>query len=446
MFEVNLAYFPIGRTTFEMEVAERYFRESMELLGGLTPYLMAPDSILASVEEMSSFIQAHPGFKPDLIVYQSITFADAEYIVNLMEQYDVPILVWSVREPSVGGRLRLNSLTGGNSTCNALHYFERDYDFMLGNAAEPQIARKLRAKLAAFETAAKLRRLTVGVVGEHPAGFYFSGVDERLLAKTTGVKLQRLNLQQLFEEAINVPEEQYAPLIEAAAAKVVGLNRGEDPTIKFAQFAAYLRQLFDERGIKAAAMRCWPDFFVELGAAPCSTLSQFIEDGLVSACEADINGAVSMYIQQELSGGLPPYLGDLVHVDEEMNTVSFWHCGAGAYSLANPSTGAKAGVHPNRKMGFTLEFGLKAGQVTISRLSQTSKGYRMLIMRGEALDRPQQFAGTSGEIRLNGNANEMVCSLMADGFEPHYSIVHADIAEELKELCKRLGIEAVIYP
>ena len=441
-----MAYFPIGRTTFEMETAHRVFRESKQLLESLCRRLIAPDSVLASTAELAEFIERHRDFHPDLIVYQSITFADAEFIVKIMERYDAPVLVWSVREPSVGGRLRLNSLTGGNSTCNTLKVFERDFNFMLGNASEPQIARTLRAELAAADVAAKLKQLTVGVVGDHPAGFYFSGVDERLLMRTTGVKLVRLDLRQLFEEAMKVSEEECAPLIEAAASKVAGLNRDDETTLKFAKFSANLKKRLAERGVKAVAMRCWPNFFVEFGAAPCSTLSQFIEDGLVASCEADINGAITMYTMRELSDGSPPYLGDLVHVVEEWNTVSFWHCGAGAYSLANPSTGARAGTHPNRKMGFTLEFGLKPGEVTIARLSQTSKGYRMLIMRGEVLDRPQQFAGTSGEVRLGGNAREIVQALMLEGFEPHYAIVYADIAEELKALSKRLGIEAVIYP
>jgi len=444
--DVKVAYFPIGRTTFEMETANRVFRESKELLESLCRGLTAPESILASTAELDEFMARHRDVKPDLIVYQSITFADAEFIVKIMERCDAPVLVWSVREPSVGGRLRLNSLTGGNSTCNTLKFFERSFNFMLGNPGEPHIARTLRAELAAADAANKLRELTVGVVGEHPAGFYFSGVDERLLMKTTGVKLAKLDLQQLFEESLQVPEAEYAPMIEAAAAKVAGLSRDDETTVKFAKFSSHLKKRLAERGIKAAAMRCWPDFFVELGAAPCSTLSQFIEDGLVASCEADVGGVVTMYVLQELSGGLPPYLGDLVHVDEEMNTVSFWHCGAGAYSLANPSTGAQAGVHPNRKMGFTLEFGLKPGRVTIARLSQTSKGYRMLIMRGEMLDSPQQFAGTSGEVRLGGNAREIVHNLMLEGFEPHYAIVHADVVEELKALSKRLGIETVIYP
>src|SRR5699024_1086277 len=100
-----------------------------------------------------------------------------------------------------------------------------------------------------------------------------------------------------------------------------------------------------------------PEFFNQLGAAACSTLSQFTEDGIVSACESDIHGSVSMYILQELSEGQPPYLGDLVHVNHESNSAVFWHCGAGAYSLARPQEGARAGVHPNRKLGFTMEFG-----------------------------------------------------------------------------------------
>src|SRR5690606_9419508 len=109
----------------------------------------------------------------------------------------------------------------------------------------------------------------------------------------------------------------------------------------------------------------------------------------------------------------------------------------------NPSTGAIAGVQPNRKMGFALDFGLKPGQVTISRLSKSSDGYRMLIMRGEALDEPKKFNGTTVSVCLDGNAEEMVHTLMMEGFEPHYSIVYADIVDELKELCKLLKIDTV---
>lgn len=152
-----------------------------------------------------------------------------------------------------------------------------------------------------------------------------------------------------------------------------------------------------------------------------------------------------MYVLQELSGGSAPYLGDLVHVNEERNSVVFWHCGAGAYSLAHPSTGAQAGVHPNRKLGFTMEFGLKPGGVTIFRVSHTPSGYRLLVMRGNALDVPQPFNGTSVEVQLPHDVSRTLTGLMNEGFEPHFALVYEDVVDALIELGRQLGIETIAY-
>ena len=41
--------------------------------------------------------------------------------------------------------------------------------------------------------------------------------------------------------------------------------------------------------------------------------------------------------------------------DEEENTLTFWHCGTAACTLARKDTGAVVGVHPNRKIGPALK-------------------------------------------------------------------------------------------
>ncbi|MDB5085601.1 MAG: hypothetical protein JWN30_2487 [Bacilli bacterium] len=443
--DVKVAYFPIGRKTFDMETAQRYYEESKEILKQLHPGTYVASTILTSVEELQEEIHGRMPEQLDLVLFQMATFADAEFVLEVMKHYSCPIVVWSVREPAVGGRLRLNSLTGGNSSCHALRYYERPYDFLYGNPTEVQVMQTLKCKIAALQTKRKLAELVVGIVGEHPNGFFFSGADEMELHKKLGVRMRHLDLPDLFRKSLEVPPELWKPMVESAASKVIGLSKEDETVIKFAKFSSYLRKHLEENDMRAVAVRCWPDFFNEFGAAACSTLSQFIEDGLVSSCESDIHGVISMYIQQELSGGKPPYLGDLVSLNEERNSVTFWHCGAGAYSLADPATGAKAGKHPNRGIGFTLEFELKPGQVTICRLGKTSSGYRMLIMRGEALGGPQKFSGTSGEVKLSANAKDVVQSLMRDGFEPHYSLVYSDIVNELQELCRHLQIETVTY-
>src|SRR5699024_9740730 len=192
---------------------------------------------------------------------------------------------------------------------------------------------------------------------------YFSGTDEKKLKDQFGIDVIRMDLQEAFNKSKQMPEEKWEKEISRAKEQVVGLNSSDETVIRFAQFSSFVREEIHRLNISALSIRCWPEFFNELGAAACSTLSQFTEEGVVSSCESDIHGALTMFTLQELSGGEAPYLGDMVHVNEASNSVVFWHCGAGAYSLAHPGQGAQPGVHPNRKLGFTMEFGLKPGKV-----------------------------------------------------------------------------------
>lgn len=445
MQKTSIVYLPIGRKTFNLEAGEKYRKESQSFLESQCSKVYAPNSILTSVEDMESFINGISKNKIDIVVYQSITFADAEFVVKLMEKFSHLVIVWSVREPDVGGRLHLNSLTGGNSTCHTLKNHCHPYRFIFGNPNDMSVQQLLRQYLTTEEIVQKLYQLTIGVIGEHPPGFYFSSVDEKGLEQTIGAKVHQINLPLALEECVKLPKEEWLPIIEQTEQQVVNFQRDDNAVKKFAQFTAYIKKYIDWEGINALAIRNWPEFFTDFGAAAGdSSLSYFTEKGISSANESDIHGSISMYILQEL-GGSAPYLGDMVHINEENNSVTFWHDGAGAFSLADPKTGAVVGVHPNRKLGPAMDFGLKAGQVTIMRLSKVAGVYRMVIMKGKALDTPQQFAGTSVEVELENDVKDTVYRLMTDGLEPHYALIYADVVDELIGVGRRLGIKIINY-
>lgn len=445
MIPTSVLYLPIGRKTFDLAAAELVWSETSALLNKQCGTVHEPGNIITSIEELEQFLKSLEGQSVDSIVYQSVTFADGEFAVKVLEYFKAPFIVWSVREPSVGGRLRLNSLTGGNSTSNVLKNHRHPFSFVFGNPSEQKLQARLQLQFQVNRVIQKLKELSIGVVGEHPPGFFFSNSNEEELKHKLGVHLHKLDLHRAFNECVTLDESRWISAVERAEKQVVGLNRSDETVKKFAQFYTYLQDYIAEHRIQALAVRCWPDFFNELGAAACSTLSQFTEVGVVSSCESDIHGSISMYILQELSQGQAPYLGDLVHVNEERNSVVFWHCGAGAYSLAHPSTGAQAGLHPNRKLGFTMDFGLKPGGVTIFRVSHTPDGYRLLVMRGNALDVPQPFSGTSVEVALPKDVTNTLIHLMQDGFEPHYALVYDDVVDALIELGRQLGIETIAY-
>ncbi|WP_339061320.1 hypothetical protein [Tepidibacillus marianensis] len=443
MLEMKLGFLPFGRTTFDMEGASKALNESLDTLITMVSELIAPKDLLTTPEDVTQFLKDHT--EMDAVLVQSTTFVDARFIVEVIENTDKPILLWGIREPRVNGtRLSLNSLTGVNNIANTLVNYKRKFRFLFGNPTEEQLKRELNSELKVLSVFKKMKNLKIGMLGEHPDGFFFSGADAEELAMV-GPRLVNIDLQEAFKRAEKIEENEVAATLEGTKEKVTELEViPQDSVMKFARFHTAINRYIKENEIDMVAVRCWPEFFNDYGAAACSTVSTLIENGVMASCEADIHGVLTMYMLHELAGSAP-YLGDMVHIDEEKNSAVFWHCGAGAFSLARKDTGARAGVHPNRKIGFTLEFGLKKGEVTMCRLGPSENGYRMLVMKGEALDEPQQFFGTSVSVAFEKNIKDLLQDLIMAGFEPHYAFAYADIEKELNALADWLGVEVVNF-
>ena len=153
-----------------------------------------------------------------------------------------------------------------------------------------------------------------------------------------------------------------------------------------------------------------------------------------------------MYAGMQLSGQ-PVFFGDPVSMDEQENTITCWHCGTAACSLARTDTGAKVDVHCNRKIGPTLDFGCRACEhVTVFRIGKDNEGnFRFFIASGEALDKPKQFNGTSVVVRMNEEAKRVVYESVEAGWEPHFAVIYGDVAEELELLAHMYDMEVQRY-
>lgn len=145
--------------------------------------------------------------------------------------------------------------------------------------------------------------------------------------------------------------------------------------------------------------------------------------------------------------GKAAFFGDPVSMDEKENTITFWHCGTAACSLARDDTGAEVGVHCNRKIGPTLEFGCKAEpKATIFRIGKDAQGkFRFFIAGGEVLDKPKQFLGTTLVVKTKGKSEEIVHRSVEAGWEPHFVVAMGDIERELCELANLLDIPVERY-
>ncbi len=436
----KIAVLGIARTGFDTDLGLRLYQGAVSSLAAQKHDLLRPDSLFTDPEEAGRFAARCRSESVDALIALFTTFADGRFIARIAEEVDRPILVWALPEPELGGRLRLNSLTGANLACSVLARLQRTFKYVYADPEENEAGHQIRTWLRAAIAVQKLRKAVIAEIGNPPPGFYTSAVDPLELMRKIGPKLIHVDLGQVFREAANVPQEQYGPLLHADKLQVKGLADLPDAqVVKSLQFYVALKEICDASKLAAVAVRCWPECFTEYGGAACSALSHLIDDGIPAACEADVLGATSMLVQHFVTGA-PTYLGDLVYADRQRNTATFWHCGVGAFALASEATGPVAGVHPTRKMGYALDNSLRRGDITIARLGQTPNGFQMLIIGGEALDHPKQFQGTSVVIQFKRPVREVLDAAMYGGFEHHYALVWEDITQDLVEICSLMQL------
>lgn len=446
MKDFTPVYIPVGVPTFHLESAGDLFERSVKILRSIDPDFTVPDDMLLSVDAMSEYIS---GLCPDLIVFQDLTFANAAYMTEVVSRFACPVLLWTLREPVIDGtRLRLNSLTGAYSAANAMRLSGRtDYEYVFGSPEEDAVISKIKACVKAAEIRKEMRGLRLASVGEPPQGFGFGRAHESELKEVFGADIVSITVSEMIERARSYTDEESMPYMERSRELTAGLDKTPEKNLKdharlYKAYSEYVR----ENGIDALASRCWPDYFTEYGTPVCAVLSMLNDDGTAAACEADVYGALSMWTGMKLSSS-PVFFGDPVSLNEEENTLTFWHCGTAACTLARKDTGAVVGVHPNRKIGPAMDFGCEAfPEATVFRIGREPDGsYRFFILEGEALDKPKQFTGTSIVIKTTAPVREAVENSVLDGFEPHFAVMKGHHAETLKALAKMFGFKAFVY-
>jgi L-fucose isomerase-like protein len=282
----------------------------------------------------------------------------------------------------------------------------------------------------------------IGLAGEAPAGFTPSEFDPELLHGLLGLRVRALTTEEIFARVRAVAPRQRETELAGAIAAQPSLAQvdGSQASLAAATTVA-LRDWSRGDGLSAVAVRCWPEFPVELGVCPCSSLSRLAGEGTPTACERDVYGAATMLLLEALGSG-PTYLVDTVDLDTGANLVRVWHCGSAATSLAADPAHATQAVHCNRKIGVAGNFALRTGPVITARLAEdgAAGGLRLLVSSGQSVPEPNRFQGNTAAIRLDADAEQYVHGLVTGGFPHHTVLAWSDVRPGLRAVADVLGI------
>lgn len=441
----RIAFFPLVRVQFDVPLAEEKISQARKSLADAGFELIGPEKPISDLDSARAAALAVSNQPFDLALVFQATFADSTMAVSLAEILDTPLFLWAIPEEWTGGRLRLNSLCGINLAGHALTLRQRRFNYAYAEPTDAATVTRIRTLSAAGALDRTLKSACLGVVGESPAGMDSCILDEANLAQVFGVKIEKIDLQEVFNRARAIPHAETAQT-QSRLATIAG-NLGDleqAPLHKTLNAYAVLKQMVREKQLSGLAVRCWPEFFTQYGSAACGALSLLSGgfDGdtpIPCSCEADINGTVTQFILQTLAGD-SAFGTDMVGADFEKNTVALWHCGMAPINMADPSHPIAGGIHSNRKVPLIMDFRLKPGQVTVLRVSQSGGRLRMILGTGEILPHPKPFSGSSGTIRFSCSAREFVDLLMREGLEHHISLVYGNFCAEIEAFASLANI------
>jgi len=441
MQKPRIAFLPIARTTFDVEFAKEQSDQARQHLSQIPITLDGQSELITDLQSAQRIAKSISSNPPDLLLVFQATFADSTMITALIEEIDAPLLLWAVPEEHTGGRLRLNSFCGINLAAHALTRAGNQYETIFAPPDDPQAPEKILTLALAGRARNALRNARLGRVGEYPNGFETCLLDPDLIRQVFGLDVVQFDLaKDIFPLAQQIETSRIDTIQTQLGGRVAGLDE-LDPAATRGTLSVYaaLQQIATKKEINGFAVRCWPEFFTEMGCAACGAMSMMSDEMIPCSCEADVNGTITQMMLQSISGQ-PAFGTDIVSIDDERDAVVVWHCGLAPLSMADTQEMPGVTIHSNRKLPLLFEFTLKPGPVTVARLSESSGEYRLAIGRGEIVRGPKSFSGTSGLLQFDRPAREILDVILSEGLEHHISITYGDYADVLIALAKLLNI------
>jgi len=446
MEKLRVGYVCCARLSFDAAYAKNLFERSLQSLSKLGVTLVHSSDLTVTEEDAETLIARFAAERVDALLIQYGTFSLGSLIPLFSERLGLPIILWGVPEPSLDNpKLHSNSFCGINMNAHTLMRLGRPYDYIFCQPEEA--ADELASKFRVLECLKQLRQSKIGLVGYRVPGFYTSTFDELGLRRLLGVEVHHVTLAEVFDEAKRVDPAACRAEADALRKMACRCEVDQAELDKAAALNLAYRTLTEKYHLNGLAVKCWPEFPGIYGIATCASISRLNDWGVMTSCEGDVWGTVSMLIERSLTGKYPMF-ADFIAIEEEKNVGVCWHCGSAATCLAADPTkvclSKHATVDGGGKKGVIVNFPIRGeGPVTIARLGVGPNGPRMFLAGGEAVPAVQKLLGNPFAIRFHSPVRRLLDTIIREGMEHHYVLVHAEVRSELRQLAKWIGVEVL---
>ncbi|MEM7261841.1 MAG: L-fucose/L-arabinose isomerase family protein [Planctomycetota bacterium] len=451
---IKLGFIPSNRGFFSAELAAQMRDETIRVVEsmGITVVVPSPDQTkVGCVETRTEAEFAADLFRReavDGVLVGAVNFGEEQGVAWCIKKsgLDVPILIYGCQEEETltMKTQRRDSFCGLLSIGEVLRQIGARYTVAQRPICHPGDS-SFREDVDRFVRVCRVvqgvRDARYGQIGARPDAFWTCRYDEKQLQRM-GPTVVTLDLSEVIGGARRIPDDDADLLaVVSSIEDYADVSRVKaDSVLRSGKLELFLRRWAKENAIDAFGIQCWTSIQANFGVCSCTTMSRFGDEGMPSACEADIMGTLSMHaamLASESPAGLADW-NNLHNEDDELANI--WHCGVfpAAFAKDRPQLAvqeiiASSGAAAAEDSEGTVEFVSKPGPLTLVRVTQDADGpMRAVVSEGAFEDNPAVTFGSYGWCRIP-NLQRLYRDVLLRHFPHHVAITRGHVGNVLWE-------------
>lgn len=438
----------------KISVYRRCISELSELSQQMDFELLHLPELISEPEQAQKALNFLSSERVDVLFVLNASFASGK-LVQIFSKLDVPLCLWSVPEQASSGPLPFNSFCAMNMNASILKTIDphKKFKWFYGYPDQELFKERFSVTVRALKAIKKLRGAKILIVGGYAPGFDNLAYDARLIQEIFGVNVEEMSFDEL--KGLILQEEVSQQDAKRFLERHEEIDELSMKTVEKLTALVKVVEKLSKEGYRAFAISCWPNFRRELAMVPCASFGLLNDEGIVTACEGDVLGTVSMMLLSQIAD-YPSIIFDISHLDLQDDSALFWHCGVGMKSYSENLIMRKhfnpGPYDPERgwiEVAAVSEMIVQPMPATVLRL--TGKGRKAFIFEGEFLgEEKPSFNGSRGWLTHFKDFREklfgvldLVNTIMVNGIEHHFAVVRGRLMKELVEACYWLGLELI---
>lgn len=440
--KLNIGIISIGFPPFKLDIPKRYLEETVTYLNKSEHNLFYQNEVLVDDEKFNLAIDRFKKNDLDLLIVQLGSFSNGDWMAKVIQKFNhVPFLLWGFNDPITPEfpTIPMNSLTSLNMFSSFMYRMKKKFEYIYETFESEETFSKLTNVVKALEVKKELSNAKFAVVGSRVPGFYLSGVDEMRLRREIGCSIVYYSIATLVNDAMKITDEEVEENFKALDVKIE--NTISIKTVKKSiRIEIALKKYVEENNITGLTIKCWPELQDIYGISACGIISNLNDLGITTSCEGDVTGLITMHILNKITDK-PVFFGDLVGKAKN-GRLKLWHCGLGPLKLAKDQKDIKYTHQATMRngIGIGVQYEMITGNVSLCKLSEGIDKYRFFIANGYTVDPDRQLLGVQTDIQLTSDFNSVIKTIMDEGIEHHFALVHEDIKPVIEILCQYLNI------